>query len=113
MIPITNDGASYSESTPHWTKDGSQVIFSGDPVERSGQRRHLHQERERQRLITAVLPVDRNDIFPVLSPDGRYIAFASNPDGAYDIYIFDQNDGTLSQLTNTTTDEYPGDWWQQ
>jgi Tol biopolymer transport system component len=47
-----------------------------------------------------------------LSPDARYLAFASNAAGQYDIYVVNQNTGELSQLTSSLDDEFPGDWWQ-
>jgi Tol biopolymer transport system component len=51
-----------------------------------------------------------NDLYPVFSPDGRYIAFASNRSGNFDIFVYDQQTQSLSQLTNTIDDEYIGGW---
>jgi TolB protein len=55
---------------------------------------------------------DGDDIDPVLSPDGKNLAFASNVSGTYQIYIYDQNASKLSQLTSGSDNFYPGDWWQ-
>ncbi len=113
MIPITSDGQSYTESTPRWTSDGSKIIFSAIPSNDPGNADIYSKNANGSGSSLPVYRSPANDIYPVLSPDGRYLAFASNPDGAYDIYVLDQNDGTLSQLTSSSTDEYPGDWWQQ
>ena len=113
MVPITSDGQSYTKSTPRWTADGSRIIFSAIP---SNDPSNADIYSKNANGSGSSLPLYRspaNDIFPVMSPDGRYLAFASNSDGAYDIFILDQNDGTLSQLTSDNADEFPGDWWQQ
>ena len=40
--------------------------------------------------------------YPMPSPDGRWIAFQSNVDGDYEIYLTDINGGQLRQLTSNT-----------
>jgi Tol biopolymer transport system component len=55
---------------------------------------------------------DADENFPVPSPDGNYLAFASNRSGFYDIYVFDRANATLWQLTNSEDEDYPGDWWR-
>ncbi len=42
-----------------------------------------------------------DDITPALSPDGRWLAFASNRSGPWDIYLLDLQNGELRQLTET------------
>ena len=55
---------------------------------------------------------DGNDILPVFSPDGKYLAFASNRSGVYDIYVLDLDTQTTYQLTNTIDEDYPSGWSQ-
>ena len=111
-IPITNDAGSYVETSPRWTKDGSQIYFaaaaSNDPNNSD-----IYIKNSNGTGSTLPLYRDPSDnLFPVLSPDGRYLAFASNAGGSYDIYIWDQQDNKLSQLTDTPDQEFPGDWWE-
>lgn len=40
------------------------------------------------------------DRFPAVSPDGTQVAFSSNRDGQWDIYLLTLADGTLTQVTN-------------
>ncbi len=51
--------------------------------------------------LTRLTSGDWNDITPALSPDGSRIAFASNRDGFYDIYLLDLQSGGTQRLTET------------
>ncbi|WP_099464610.1 S41 family peptidase [Parabacteroides provencensis] len=48
-----------------------------------------------------------HDMQPVWSPDGSKIAFASNRNGSFDIYIMDKEGGEPKQLTSHSANEYP------
>jgi len=64
----------------------------------------------------AYLPLTRmtngiwDDCYPAISPDGTQLAFASNRDGAWDIYILNLNDGTITRLTNTLAYDSRPSW---
>jgi len=47
---------------------------------------------------------------PAISPDGKYIAFASNRDGDFDIYIMDINGKNIRQLTHNDVDDRRPTW---
>jgi hypothetical protein len=52
-----------------------------------------------------------NAIAPSISPDGSRLAFASDADGDYEIYIYEIAGGRLSQLTNNSEiDDIDPDW---
>jgi len=42
-----------------------------------------------------------DDVTPALSPDGTYLAFTSNRDRQWDIYLLDMASGQIIRLTNT------------
>jgi Tol biopolymer transport system component len=48
-----------------------------------------------------------NNYHPAASSDGRYIVFTSTRNGTFDIYRFDIEDGSVSQLTTTDRNSYP------
>ncbi|HVT14261.1 MAG TPA: S41 family peptidase [Fimbriimonadaceae bacterium] len=50
------------------------------------------------------------DDYPVWSPDGQWIAFASNRTGNYDIFLVPADGGTTKRLTYNSGQDIPGDW---
>jgi TolB protein len=51
-----------------------------------------------------------DDTHPALSPDGRWLAFASNRSGPWDIYLLDLDNGEVSRLTETEQFESSPSW---
>ncbi len=109
---ITTDYSAFIETTPHFSPDGSQVIYAAAPANEPNN--YDIAIRNADGSGAPILPVrsPNNDIYPVYSPDGRKFAFSSNRNGAYDIFIFDMATNALSQLTNTPEEDYAGAWWQ-
>lgn len=111
-IPVTNDLSTFTETNPRFSPDGSQIIYAAYPSNNPNNHDIYIKNAQGGGTPQLLLTDPSNDIFPVLSEDGRYMAFASNRSGAYDIYIFDLTGQTLWQLTSSAEDDYPGDWWQ-
>ncbi|MEW5873354.1 MAG: hypothetical protein AB1894_29105 [Chloroflexota bacterium] len=51
-----------------------------------------------------------NDIMPDISPDGKMVAFASNRDGFWDLYIMDLANGDVQRLTETPEYDASPSW---
>ncbi len=51
-----------------------------------------------------------DDITPATSPDGAYLAFASNRDGQWDLYLLDFATGDINRLTNTPEYDASPSW---
>ena len=111
-VAVTNDGRSFTESSPFFTKDGSQVVFAAAPSNQPDNSDIFIHNADGTGSTLSLYSGAGNDIHPVLSPDGKSLAFASNVGGVYQIYIYDQASSTLSQLTSGSYNYYPGDWWQ-
>lgn len=47
------------------------------------------------------------DVNPIWSPDGKWIAFASNRNGGFDIYLIPADGGEAKRLTYFSTDDIP------
>lgn len=50
------------------------------------------------------------DAYPVWSPDGRRIAFASTREGSFDVYVVGSTGGTPTRLTTHSANETPMAW---
>ena len=50
------------------------------------------------------------DITPAISPDGSRLAFASNRDGSFDLYLLELTSGEISRLTDTPQYEASPSW---
>ena len=46
-----------------------------------------------------------SDFFPSFSPDGSKIAFTSNRDGSYEIYVMNADGSNQTRLTNDPADD--------
>jgi len=55
--------------------------------------------------VTQLTSDPANDVMPAFSPDGRYVAFASDRSGNWDIYLMEADGGKAVQLTSDPADE--------
>ena len=79
---------------------GSVVFYSA----RGGARKVfvMNADGSGQRAVTTG---SGNDLWPHLSPDGRYVAFASNRTGNSEVFVADLNGGTPVNVSNHTGDD--------
>ena len=53
---------------------------------------------------------DANDWHPNISPDGKQIAFSSDRDGNFEIYVMDINGDNLTRLTHDAVRDTSPSW---
>ena len=53
---------------------------------------------------------DGNNSYPIASPDGRWIAFQSDRDGDFDIYIMNRGGGQLQKMTHNDHHDRIASW---
>jgi hypothetical protein len=106
---LTNDGDAVIESNPALSPIGSSLAFSALP-EGASQADILTLELatgEQTRLLTS----ENDEIEPVFSPTGRYLAYAANPLDTYNIFILDTLTSATYQLSLEASDPvFPGAW---
>lgn len=110
-VPVTNDYNTTIETQPRWSPDGSQIVYASQVANEPNNYDIVVRASDGTGSPILLIRDPANDQHPVLSPDGRYLAFSSNRNGAWDIYIFNIITGELSQLTDSQFEDYPSDWW--
>jgi len=88
-LPGLDAGANQSDDEPAPNEDGTRIAFMSD---RGGTHDILLWTRGLPLATIADLASSADDIEPSLSPNGRWLAFASNRvggAGGYDVYLYD------------------------
>lgn len=75
-----------------------------------GAHSHLFAYQPQQLPFTRLTSGDWNDITPAISPDGQYVAFASNRNGYYDLYLLELLTGEITRLTDTLEYDAAPSW---
>jgi Tol biopolymer transport system component len=91
-------GARFSQVyTPAWSPDGKEIAFS---VWEAGGYRDIVVLEVATGALRRVTRDRALDLDPAYSPDGRYLLFASDRTGIYNVYALERAAGTLWQVTN-------------
>jgi TolB protein len=89
-------------STPaiiKYSGEGNLVFIS---IEENGYAHLFVQSNPPQELpLTRITTGEWNDVAPALSPDRKQLAFASNRNGFWDLYVMDLQSGDVKQITDT------------
>lgn len=111
-IPITSDQDAFVETMPRFSPDGTQIVYSVASRTEPNNNDIFITSANGGGSPSFLMRNPANDLYPVVSRDGQFLAFSSNRNGNWDIYILNINTQELFQLTNSPGEEdYPGDWW--
>lgn len=86
-----------------WSPDGTEIAFSSPEFGRPGKSVNvyaIHANGTGLRQLTHQNGGTTNDGFDSWSPDGKQIAFVSNRDGTYEIYLMNTDGTNITQLTH-------------
>jgi hypothetical protein len=109
---VTTDLTTFIETSPRWSRDGSQLVFAAAQATSPNNSDIVVASATGSGAPQVPIRSDADDILPVFSPDGAYLAFSSSRQGPYNIFIYRVSDGQLFQLTNATSNIFVGGWWQ-
>lgn len=105
QVAVTNDRDAVIENTIRWNPNGQEIIYA---YTTPGNSNHaigsVAADGSGLSYVISDLP-DEDQIFPILSPDGRYLAYSSNQGAiAYDLFILDITTQQRYQVTNSLRD---------
>jgi hypothetical protein len=84
-------------SSPDWSPDGRYIAFS---TWTAGGYRDIRVVDTHTGEVAKVTSDRALDIQPVFSPDGRYLYYASDRSGIYNVYALDRDTGKTYQVSN-------------
>jgi len=105
--------------TPHWSPDGAHVAFSvwRDPDPDASEREVALRQDERSDIVVVDLDGDgeprpfrdseASELYPRFSPDGRFLAYASDSSGRFEIYVTKYPEGDRRWSVSTDGGRFP------
>jgi TolB protein len=93
------------------TPESSQIVQGAIILSlKEGDYSHLFYCLPSSCLLTRLTDGPWDDITPAISPDGKFLAFASNRNGHWDLYQLELASGATLQLTNTPEFDASPSW---
>ena len=104
---LTNTPTDFTDPTPTWSPDGTQIAFASGTEDPSGEIHIMDADGTNQFRLTTL---NGTTTRPVWSPDGSKIAFSSSHDGTFDIWTINVDGNNLEQITNLAGVTSDPDW---
>lgn len=94
-------------SNPYFTPDGRRIIFSWEFEDKSSAISIVDLDG---RNITRLTHNNGKEWHPEVSPDGKRIAFMSDRNGNFEVYVMDIDGSNQKRLTHSTIDNWYPSW---
>src|SRR5215203_3813875 len=107
IISTTVSPTATEEFIPVVPKDAEETVILA--LEEDGYA-HLFSYIPGKMPLTRLTSGDWDDSTPAASPDGERLAFSSNRNGYWDLYLLDLTSGDVTQLTDTPDYEGAPSW---
>ena len=98
QTPVTNNK---SDSRPVWSPTGQTIVFMSE--ERDGNW-EIYSVGAGGNVVTRLTSNPANDGLPVVSPDGRQVAFVSNRGGEWGVWVMPLVGGSPERLLRLGAD---------
>ncbi len=116
QTPLKVDGSQTIEENPAWIlPEGNEIAYAGQVGDETSNFDIIRLNPNNSDAPAQFLARDpeHNANYPVFSSDGRFMAFADDRGGAYNIFILEIATGVEYQITNDNDDDqFPGGWYQ-
>ena len=112
LLAVTTDLTTFVETTPRWSPDGNQLIFAAAQANDQANHDIVLVNADGTGVPSVLVRTPADEILPVFSPDGQYLAYSSNQENVYNIYISPLVDEQVWQLTSADEDVFVGGWTQ-
>jgi Tol biopolymer transport system component len=106
LVQLTNNTA--TDSGPVWSPDGARLAWTQGP--NSSEADIFVMRPDGSGVVNLTNTPDVRNYLSSWSPDGSEIAFASNRDGNYEIYVVPSTGGLARNLTNSAGDDLNPAW---
>lgn len=104
QVSFASEGADFD---PDMDPSGRFVVYASTQHQATSD---LYRKTVDGRTITQLTSDPGNDMMPSISPDGAWIAYASDRSGNWDIYIMSIDGGQTIQVTSTNQAEIHPTW---
>lgn len=87
---------------PVATEDGNYIFFAST---RHRETADIYRKHVNSSVVSQITNDPGHDVMPAISPDGRTLAFASNRQGNWNLYVIDAEGGQARQITQDSSHE--------
>jgi hypothetical protein len=107
---LTTNRNALIENMPRWDATSSFVAYTARPPDSNNNEIYFIVANNPDAGQIRISAPDSDEIMPIFSPDGRYLAYSSNRGGTYQIYIQNLSSNEITQLTTGVVDNIINDW---
>lgn len=107
---LTTNRNALIENMPRWDATSSFVAYTAHPPDSNNNEIYFIVANNPDSGQIRISAPDSDEIMPVFSPDGRYLAYSSNRGGTYQIYVQNLSSNEITQLTTGVVDNIINDW---
>lgn len=106
---ISDGSTRYTYLSPQWTPDGASIFYIATDGRLIDSLRVFNIVEGEERRLTTFNGVEYYDALSI-SPDGEQIAFASQRDGNWEIYVMEIDGSNVRRLTSNRADDRDPAW---
>src|SRR5262245_18589773 len=103
-VTFAEEGADFD---PCVSRDGTRLVFASTQHRETSD---IYVKRTDSRVVTQLTNDPAEDSMPSISPDGQWVAFASNRSGNWDVYVMPITGAKAVQVTSDAADEIHPSW---